>query len=489
MSLRTRLVAITLSLVLVVYALLGIVLYFNVASYQWSRVDRTLEDTARQTARRLDRRPFGEPELLPPGSFTESAPLVQILDRDGNPIASSFPQAGDLPVDETTRNLTDRPGPGAYFRTVTVNGVHLRVAAVSFAGGAVQTALVVDDVVASLRRLLVVLAIGGSAAALLVVVLTVAAVGLVLHRLERMRLAAERVAQTEDTSLRIDVGGSDETGRLADAFNIMLERLQGSQNRLRDALEAQRRFVEDASHELRTPLTSIRGNAEVLRRHPDLPTGERDAALGEMQSEAERLSSLCEELLLLARAERRRGEGLVEVVPAETAAAAVAAAQRGAAADRPVVFMDESRGCAAVGDEESLRRILDALCENALVHGAGAVEVWVGAPDAAGWLRLAVRDEGGGIPASDREAVFRRFYRGREARSRPGSGLGLAISASLAQAMGGRIDATDRGVIVTLRAATTPERSHAPGRVVPDETAAEGAAADRPREDGPTLPA
>ena len=467
MSLRARLAGITLSLVLVVYVLLGFVLYFNVSDYQWSRVDRTLEDAGRQTSRRLQRSPFGEFRLPPPQPFGETTPQTQILDRSGQPVATTFPQVGELPVDDATRALAERPSPGVALRTVKVDGVHVRIAAVSFDGGAVQTALVVDHVVSSLQRLLVVLVVGGSAAAVLVVVLTVAAVGLVLQRRDRMRLAAARVAQTEDTSLRIDVGGADETGRLAGAFNVMLERLQGSQRRLREALEAQRRFVEDASHELRSPLTSIRGNVEVLRRHPDLPTDERDTALGEVQAEAERLSGLCEELLVLARAENAGAKGLAEIVPAEIAAAAVASAARAAPPDRPVVLMDGSRRSRAVGDEESLRRILDALCENALVHGAGAIEVWVGAPDEAACLRLAVRDEGPGIPAPERDTDFRRFHRGREAHGRPGSGLGLAICASLARAMGGRIDATDRGIIVTLRAAGSAQGAP-PGTVTAD---------------------
>src|ERR1700730_9597113 len=83
----------------------------------------------------------------------------------------------------------------------------------------------------------------------------------------------------------------------------MLERLADAQSRLAGALEAQRRFVADASHELRTPLTTIRSNAGLLLRRPDIAPADREAALRDIASESERMSRLVHDLLILARAD------------------------------------------------------------------------------------------------------------------------------------------------------------------------------------------
>ena len=125
-----------------------------------------------------------------------------------------------------------------------------------------------------------------------------------LRPIEQMAQAAEEIGRTQDLSRRIEVPRSrDEVRSLAETFNGMLERLHDAYLDVEGALAAQRRFVAAASHELRTPLTTIRTNAQVLERHPNADAGERQEAVADIASEAERMHRLVSSLLTLARAD------------------------------------------------------------------------------------------------------------------------------------------------------------------------------------------
>ena len=238
----------------------------------------------------------------------------------------------------------------------------------------------------------------------------------------------------------------DEVGRLTTSFNAMLDRLQAAQSSLAAALAGQQRFVADASHELRTPLSTIRTNAEFLRGRPDAAVADRDAAVGDIVAEAERMSRLVDGLLVLARADAGVA---VERRPVDLRAVAAEEVRRlwphgrsaaAAAPNEPPDVRIEAKGAALTsGDPELLGRAIRILLDNAFRHGRPPVAVTVATTD--GRVTLAVRDSGAGLAPGSEERVFERFYRADAARSGEGSGLGLSIARAIVEAHGGTVRA------------------------------------------------
>ena len=203
-------------------------------------------------------------------------------------------------------------------------------------------------------------------------------------------------------------------------------------------------FVAAVSHELRTPLTSIYGFAETLLRQ-DIPFGEdeRRTFLGYIASESERLTEIVDQLLNVARLDA--GDLHVELGRIDV----------GSVVSEVVGTVEESEGVnghrfeidlpdeplAAEADPEKVRQVFNILVENALRYSPQGGKVTVGARRNADRVEVRVVDEGMGIPASEREWIFRKFYRAETAArdGAAGTGLGLFIAKELVNAMGGRI--------------------------------------------------
>jgi signal transduction histidine kinase len=209
-------------------------------------------------------------------------------------------------------------------------------------------------------------------------------------------------------------------------------------------------FVSTVSHELRTPLTSIYGFAETLLRQ-DVAFGEaeRRTFLGYIASESERLTSIVDALLNVARLDT--GDLQVHVAPTDVAAVvseAVSTAK--AAADtnghRFVLDLGDGNGAGpsealtAEADAEKLRQIVDQLIQNAVKFSPDGGTVTVKARRRVDAVEVSVVDEGIGIPSVEQQRIFTKFYRAESAgRSGGGAGLGLFIAQGLVAAMGGRI--------------------------------------------------
>jgi PAS domain S-box-containing protein len=204
-------------------------------------------------------------------------------------------------------------------------------------------------------------------------------------------------------------------------------------------------FVSTVSHELRAPLTSIYGFAEtLLRRDVLFAEDERLTFLGYVASEAQRLTGIVDTLLSVARLDA--GDLQVEVAPVDvrsvvsevvTSVEALAAAAGNG--HRFVVDVPDEP-LAAAADHEKLRQIIANLVENAVKFSPEGGTVTVGARRTRGAVEVRVVDEGIGIPAGERELIFRKFHRvDSGGRDRGGTGLGLFIARGLVSAMGGRI--------------------------------------------------
>lgn len=258
-----------------------------------------------------------------------------------------------------------------------------------------------------------------------------------LRPLDDMAKTAGEIASGADLGRRVETVDSEtEVGRLGEAINTMLGRIEGAFAEKSDSEARLRQFVADASHELRTPLTSIRGYAELLRRGAITDEDERAKALRRVELEASRMSGLVDDLLLLARLDQGRA---LERTPVD-----LRRVGRDAVDDAQVTAPDrriELRAPVAVtvsGDRDRLAQVAHNLIRNALVHTtpSSSVRVQVDAEGGMGVLR--VLDEGPVLTPARRARVFDRFYRGDRSRTGEGTGLGLSIVLAIAEALGGR---------------------------------------------------
>ncbi|MCZ7527459.1 MAG: HAMP domain-containing histidine kinase [Acidimicrobiia bacterium] len=214
-------------------------------------------------------------------------------------------------------------------------------------------------------------------------------------------------------------------------------------------------FVASVSHELRTPLTSIRGAVTASRRCGD--QAQRDELLDVIERQAHRLSMMVEEMLTSARIERESKVPLLRRL--DLAALVRLVALDSQVAGRPVTVRAPDR-CEVRADPEALRRIVGNLIENA--HKYGEAPIRVSLEQSGDQVVLSVVDSGPGVPASERQQIFERFFRAERTKNQPGLGLGLPIVRGLVDALGGRVwveDAPGGGAAfrVALRARATEE--------------------------------
>ena len=268
--------------------------------------------------------------------------------------------------------------------------------------------------------------------------------GRVLRPVEAIR---SEVAIIEGSKLhrRVPVPArDDEIARLARTMNAMLDRIEVSNIR-------QQSFVADASHELRSPLTRIRAQLEVCLAHPE--TDDPPSTYSSVLADATELQQLIDDLLLAARSDAEKTAPPATPVDLDDIVLVEARRLR----DRSRVQVDSSKVSAArvTGDRGQLSRVVRNLADNAERHARTAVAFEVGESD--GRSVIMVADDGPGIPADQRSAVFERFMRLDDARSRDagGSGLGLAIAREIIERHQGTIEVTATGnggtrFIVTL---------------------------------------
>jgi two-component system sensor histidine kinase CiaH len=240
------------------------------------------------------------------------------------------------------------------------------------------------------------------------------------------------------------------------------------------ALQRQRDFTADASHELRTPLTLVRGNAELLLRHPNEEIGDYQDVVQDIVDESDRLGRLVGDLLTLARADA--GQLPLTTAPVDLSALAAGLArdfEPVAAAKGLSLAADIQPGVTVRGDADRLRQLGVILLDNAVRYtaaGSVAVRVATEGHDAV----LTVSDSGPGIAAEHLPHLFERFYRTDAARSSAhgGTGLGLAIAKQITDLHGGAIAATSavgHGSTFTVRLPRmSRRRPHGMDRSQPD---------------------
>jgi two-component system OmpR family sensor kinase len=453
LSLRARLLLAVFVLAAVGLAAADAATYTSLRSFLLARVDKTLEAGHGQVER-TDVADGGDgdghqpPRGAPPA---EGIDWYQVRMLDGRVVTGGFLVGGGSPpkVPATLAiPATPRAGPDpervAYFTVSSQNGsTRYRVRA-SVEPRAPNRVLLIatslHDVYDTLDRLLLI-----ELLVTLAVLTAIGGLGLWVVRIGLRPLreieATAAGSAAGDLSRRVErAEPKTEVGRLGLSLNAMLAQIEAAFRARQKSERKLRQFVADASHELRTPLAAVRAYAELFDRGASARPEDLARSMSGITREAERMSLLVEDLLLLARLDEGRPLERAPVDLAEVVRDAVDAA-RVVDGTRPIRV--EAERSSVVGDRDRLRQLVDNLLANVRAHTPSGTDVSVTLQGVDGTAELTVSDSGPGLAEEEAAQVFERFFRVDSSRSRAsgGVGLGLSIVAAVAGAHGGSASA------------------------------------------------
>ncbi len=380
--------------------------------------------------------------LVPPGTFGE------LRSAKGKVEAHLFfdyggkaPSAPSIPAKLPGSGLSSPVD--LYFTTSSTGSgaVAYRAVAKPLAGGAgvIVVAVPLTDLESTLGQLLSIEVIVSALVLLGLGGLAWVMIRRDLRPLQEMTKTAGAIADG-DLSQRVSpVAPGTEVGQLGRAFNTMIDEIEVAFAQRAASEDRLRRFLADASHELRTPLTSIKGYAELFDLGVRYRPADLSTSMHHIKDEADRMSSLVDDLFLLAQLDHERplqfgAVDLVDLARRSVAGLAVLAPEHSLSVTGtgPVVVQ---------GDERRLRQVVDNLVVNAVSHTPAGSVVEVTVAGAGDRGTVTVHDDGPGIDPADAPRVFEPFFRSDPscARSSGGAGLGLAIVAAIVEAHGGSV--------------------------------------------------
>jgi heavy metal sensor kinase len=269
--------------------------------------------------------------------------------------------------------------------------------------------------------------------------------------------AAALTISIENLSKRLPVPATgDELARLTEVLNTMFARLES-------AVKTLSQFVADASHELRTPLAIIRTTAELALRRDRTADSYRNSLL-EVVSEAERMTRLVEDLLIMARSDTAALEMPLAPLDLRDVLCEVCSVTRSLADARGIgvkTWMGDQPAIIA-GNSAALHRLFLALMDNAIKYSRAGGDVILTVERSDSQVAVLVKDFGKGIAMSDLPHIFKRFYRPDRARSGEGHGLGLSLAESIARAHGASIGVESTEEVATVFRVLFPVRDLKP---------------------------
>ncbi|WP_380172509.1 sensor histidine kinase [Kineococcus sp. DHX-1] len=362
---------------------------------------------------------------------------VQLLDADGNVVASSADLRGAAPLLDpaTVPTGTDHE----KVRLPFDDDAYLVTSLSGHVDGERSTVFVAQSLGTgedTLHAAAAGLAVAGPLLLLAVGFATYVFVGRALRPVTRIRRTVEGISH-RDLSERVPrPPGQDEVARLATTMNAMLDRLEGGE-------AVRRQFVSDASHELRSPVATLRAAADIALTQPERADPADLARL--VRGEAQRLDRLVSDLLLLARLDERGRAGTLaeperEEVDLDDLVTDEHRRLRGTTGLDVALHREPAR---VLGDASALARVLRNLVDNAVRHARSSVAVELRRNGSQ--AVLVVTNDGAPVPVADRERIFDRFVRLDESRTRDagGSGLGLAVVRDVVTAHGGTVRVED----------------------------------------------
>lgn len=306
-------------------------------------------------------------------------------------------------------------------------------------------------------------------------VLVVAAIGgrwvarRALGPVDAIRQAAARITPRNLHERLPSPQSRDEIAGLVNVLNNTFDRLERS-------FEQAMRFSADASHHLKTPLQILRAGIEEILSDPNTPAKQQDRA-DALLHQVHQLTSISENLLLLARADAGRLEVQREEVNLETVLDGICDDVRALAESEGItVEVQTPARLLALGDRRWIGLTLQNLVENAMKYNVPNGSICVQAQDTGSAIEISIRNSGPPIPAERIPHIFERFYRARSDARIFGSGLGLSIARELTTAQGGelnlvRSDSQWTEFLLRLPSAGTGVGSASPTTLTPSEAA------------------
>lgn len=492
MTIRLRLTLWYTALLGATLILFSVLVYSLLSTNLWGQVRQNLERQGNEIASLITGQllrtqrlfvirdsGFGFPEL---DLFTSGAG-AQVIDTSGDVYLQSE-NLGQMKVPNYRSALSNIRAGKTHIYYINNNNIPMLVYSTPLVTeqygvlGAVQIVQPIDSVENTLNQVSRYLILGTALSLVLAAIVGALLAHRALMPIGEIAGAANSITRTRDLQRRLQlVDQTNEVGQLAATFNDMLDRIQ-------KLFESQERLVADVSHDLRTPLTTIQGNIELLKRMMGSvapPTAGSDAsaatderfpenddgggtsavthqlqheqtlpllqeALTEVEHEADRMSRMINDLLLLAQADSGAIQlqwGPVEMdtllLDVYRQTRRIAELRKGANV-LDIRLGHEDQGL-VWGDTERLRQLLLNLTDNAIKYTPAGGVVTLSLTNEDKWIKIAVRDTGIGIHADSLEQIFHRFYRTDKARSREegGSGLGLSIVQWIAQAHNGQV--------------------------------------------------
>ena len=453
-TLRRQFVAGGVALVALASIVIGIASSYAVGRTLVERLDEELADAARRVSASLEGP--GQGSLNRPGFavgtvvavITDQEVSGAYIDRDGNLQPLGGHQVGTL------RSVEWESGEATFVRLLEGQGEYRVLPVANIEGAQIVVGLPLREIRITLARLNLIIIV-----VVAIVILAGASIGAGLVRfalrpLDRIRETASAVTQQPldrgEVTLALRVPpeyatDDSEVGQVGAALNLMLDHVDEAFRSRFESEEKMRRFVADASHELRTPLAAIRGYAELTKRSGDTLSPDLQQALARIESESIRMTSLVEDLLLLAR--------LDEGEPISREPVDLANIVRDALSDAYVTSPDHDWGAKGVdeavmvtGDSQGLHQVVVNLLANARIHTPPGTTVEVRVKQSGNTTTLQVEDSGPGIPRDARKRLFQRFARGDSSRARTSgsTGLGLSIVDTIVKAHGGEVTLSSR---------------------------------------------
>ena len=462
-SLRNRLILATLGLAAIAIAASDFAASNSLRTFLINQADSQLNEVVQTSMLRLDRAGIDSANQDGDGDENGFRPLrplgavptttaVTLLDISGNVIGrigGEFANSIDL---NEFKKLTPEKVDSLNELPFTISGddgeTDIRAIARSLPSGegtvVISVALdSVDKTVAGLRGIFILISF--------IVLISIAIVArslikLTLKPLNQIEKTAAAIAEGDLSARLPEVNSRTEVGRLTGSLNTMLSRIEESFTIRTESENKLRRFVADASHELRTPLTAIRGFAELHRQGAVVGEEKTKELVSRIEKESIRMSSLVEDLLLLARLDQSRELTFDPVDVNHLVKEAVASAQA-AGPGYEITVSSTNDEVFVLGDSMRIHQAIANLLANARTHTPVGTKIAVNISQGDLETKISISDNGPGLSEEDQKRVFERFFRADPSRVRvggEGSGLGLAIVDAVMKAHGGRVEVNSK---------------------------------------------
>lgn len=437
----------SLGVIIVILISLEIAVAFSIKNYYYEGVERVMtaqSETVSGLLSKYSREGKGDYEeyfhSLVTSFEKRNMMELMVISRDGKVVLTS---SGFIPLDDSVtedwkRAVIMEEGFASY--TGEVNGENIMSITVvpegkteNFASFRLVTSL--SEVDTQITFAIIGTVLVGIAIIFFVLVSGLYFINSIVNPVGEIGEAAKKIAEGDFNS-RIEKKTDDEIGDLCDTINYMADELGATERMKND-------FISSVSHELRTPLTAIKGWAEMLEdssKDSTIDNKTLSRGMGVIIGETERLSVMVEELLDFSRLQSGRMilQPMKLDIIAELSEAVLTFEQRAIREKKDLIYTESDDIIPVTGDKNRLRQVFVNIIDNALKYSDEGGSVTITAVRAEkGFVDIAVKDTGIGIPADQLEKVKTKFFKGNATRR--GSGIGLAVADEIIRMHGGEI--------------------------------------------------